>query len=90
MYHILPYSYRQAMKLGVTIKPSTRKGKKIDVYKKNEYICSIGCLGMNDYPTYMKEKGLQYAEGRRRAYHSRHRKDNVKNTAGWYALNILW
>ena len=36
MYKILPYSYKQARRLGVKIKPSTVKGKKIDVYK-NQY-----------------------------------------------------
>ena len=90
MYEILPYSYSQAMKLGVTIKPSSRKGKKIDVFKDNKYVCSIGSLKMMDFPHYIKEKGIQYAEFRRSLYHLRHKKDNVVNTAGWYALNILW
>ena len=90
MYSILPYSYQQAEKLGVSIFPSTHKRKKIDVYKGNKYICSIGALGMKDYPTYMKEKGSTYANERRKLYHLRHKKDNVIGTAGYYALNILW
>ena len=32
-YKITTYSKRQAKKLGVTIKPSKVKGKKIDVFK---------------------------------------------------------
>jgi len=94
MYSILPYSYTQAKRLGVSIFPSSRKGKKIDVYKNNEYVCSIGASNFKgyfkDYPTYMKENGLEYANKRRKLYHSRHKKDNVEGTAGWYALNILW
>ena len=90
MYSILPYSYNQANKLGVSILPSSHKGKKIDVYKNNKYICSIGALGMWDYPNYVELKGIQYANDRRKLYHMRHKKDNVIGTPGWYALNILW
>ena len=90
MYSILPYSYTQAKRLGVSIFPSSRKGKKIDVYKNNEYVCSIGALGYKDFPTYIKEQDLEQANKHRKLYHSRHKKDNVVGTAGWYALNILW
>jgi hypothetical protein len=90
MYKILPYSYNQANRLGVSIFPSKHKGKKIDVYKNNKYICSVGALGMNDYPTYIKENGIEYASQRRKLYHIRHKKDNVAGTTGWYALNLLW
>ena len=89
-YHILPYSYNQAKTLGVTIIPSKYKGKKIDVYKSNKYICSIGASGMMDYPTYIKENGKVYAEDRRKLYKIRHYKDNIKGTRGYYAMNILW
>jgi hypothetical protein len=34
MYNITNYTYKKAKKLGVKIKPSTNKTKKIDVYKK--------------------------------------------------------
>jgi hypothetical protein len=90
MYQIQPYTHIQAKSLGVDVYPSTRKNKKIDVYKTGKYICSIGALGMNDYPTYIKSKGIQYANERRRLYHLRHKKDNVIGTAGWYSLNLLW
>ena len=32
MYKILDYSFNKAKELGVDIKPSTKKNKKIDVY----------------------------------------------------------
>ena len=66
MYSILPYSYHQASLLGVEIYPSKHKGKKIDVYRNGKYLCSIGALGIGDYPTYMKTKGQEYANERRR------------------------
>ena len=88
-YKILPYSFKQAKKLGVTIAPSKNPRKKIDVFRDGKYICAIGDVNYNDYPTYL-EKDKELAENRRRLYHMRHKKDNVPNTRGHYALNILW
>ena len=42
MYEITSYSKQQAQRLGVTIKPSTNKKKKIDVFKDGDKIASIG------------------------------------------------
>ena len=42
MYKILPYTKRQAKKLGVVVKPSTNKTKKIDVFKNNKKIATVG------------------------------------------------
>jgi len=96
-YRIKKYSYSKAKKLGVEIKPSKVTGKKIDVFdKKGKKVASIGALGMNDYPTYLeKEKSGLVAKGtaskRRKAYKDRHEKDRkVKNSAGFFADNILW
>ena len=88
-YEILPYSFKQAKKLGVTIAPSKNPRKKIDVFRDGKYICAIGDVKYNDYPTYL-EKDKELAEKRRSLYHLRHKKDNVPNTRGHYALNILW
>ena len=89
MYSITDYSYAQAKKLGVEIKPSTKKNKKIDVIKDNKII-SIGDKWYKDYPNYLKiDKNL--AEQRRKLYKIRHNKDmNKKGTAGYYADKILW
>ena len=43
-YKITNYSYNQAKKLNVEIKPSTNKKKKIDVFKDNKKIASIGAI----------------------------------------------
>ena len=90
-YSIKKYTYKKAKKLGVIVKPSTNKTKKIDVYKNNKSnknksnksknsknllkIASIGANGMNDYPTYIQKKGLKYAKTRRHLYKIRHNKD---------------
>ena len=55
VYHITNYTYKKAKKLGYTVKPSTNKTKKIDVYKKNKKIASVGANGMNYYPTYIQK-----------------------------------
>jgi hypothetical protein len=95
-YVIKRYTRNQARKIGVTVKPSTRKGKKIDVFKDGKKVASVGALGYDDYPTFMKKeregkvpKGT--AERRRKLYKIRHRKDrNVRGTPGYYADKLLW
>lgn len=89
LYNIKSYSFHQAAILGVVISPSKRKNKKIDVFKNNKYICSIGDSRFFDYPTYL-QMDKELALDKRRLYWLRHKKDNVVGTAGYYALNILW
>jgi hypothetical protein len=88
VYNITDYSYRQAKLLGVEIKPSTIKTKKIDIFKNGVKIASSGFYGMKDYGQYLKEKGTAYANERRRLYHIRHAKDKSLNA--FYAKKILW
>ena len=91
VYKIKPYSYEKAKLLNVEIKPSTRKDKKIDVYKDKKYICSIGDIHYYDYPTYIQNNGITFANERRKLYKQRHNKDrNIKNSSGYYADRILW
>ena len=91
VYQIKPYSYEKAKLLNVQIKSSTRKDKKIDVYKDNKYICSIGDIHYYDYPSYIQNNGLAYANERRKLYKQRHNKyRNIKNSSGYFADKILW
>jgi hypothetical protein len=91
MYQITDYTYQQAKRLGVEVKPSTDKKKKIDVIKYGKKVASVGAIGYNDYPTYVKEKGLAYANERRKLYKIRHSKDRVKiGSNGYYADKLLW
>ena len=91
-YNISKYSFDKAKKLNVLIKPSILKEKKIDVFdKNNNYITSIGDMNYSDYPTYIKTKGLQFANKRKKLYKQRHNKDrNNINTRSYYADKILW
>jgi hypothetical protein len=90
-YHITQYSFNQAEALGVIIKPSNRKNKKIDVYKEGVKIASIGDDRYKDYPTYIKENGKAYADQRKKLYKIRHEKDRKKTGSnGFYADKILW
>ena len=92
MYTIEPYTKEQAKKLNVIVKPSTRAGKKLDVYdSKGNYITSIGDINYLDYPKYLKKYGKTIAEQRRKLYYIRHEKDRkIKGTAGYYASHLLW
>ena len=91
MFTISDYSLQQAKKIGVELKPSTYKNKKIDVYKQNKRVASIGAVGYSDYPTYVSTRGKAYADKRRSLYKVRHEKDrHTKGTAGYYADKLLW
>ena len=95
-YNIKAYTKNQAKKIGVTVKPSGSKGKKIDVFKKGVKVASVGAIGYKDYPTYMElEKKGKVPKGtatkRRKLYKIRHKKDiNIKNSNGFYADRLLW
>jgi hypothetical protein len=89
-YKILPQQRAAAKKLGVTIKPSEVKGKKIAVFKDGEKIADIGALGYGDYWTYYQaDKYL--ARSKREAYKARHNGEQNKiGSPGYYAWYILW
>ncbi len=96
MYQITKYSYDKAKKLGVTIKPSKLKNKKIDIFKDEKKIASIGGVKKNkeyykDYPTYIKTEGKEKADKRRKLYKIRHEKTRkIKGSNSYYADKILW
>ena len=91
MYTITRYTYRKAKKLGVTVKRSTTKGKKIDVFKNSKKIASVGALGYEDYPTFQKTHGKKFAHRKRRTYKIRHERDrHTRWSRGWLADQLLW
>jgi hypothetical protein len=91
MYKITDRQFSNALNLGVTIKPSTNKSKKIDVFKNGKKIASIGAMGYNDFDIYLRTKGKAYADERRRLYKIRHAKDRNKiGSPGFFADRILW
>ena len=92
MYNISRYTYNQAKKLNVIVRPSKLKNKKIDVF--NQYgvkLASVGDRRYLDYPGFIKKYGKHYADYRRLLYKLRHSKDRkVKNSPGYFADRLLW
>ena len=88
VYTITNYTKLQAKKLNVDVKPSKNKNKKLDVFKNNKKVASIGDINYKDYPTYLLEDKT-LANQRRKLYKIRHKKDlNGKN--GFYSNKLLW
>lgn len=88
MYEITDYTKQKAKKLFVSVKRSTNPKKKLDVFKDDKKVASIGAAGMADYPTYIKTHGKAYANERRRLYNLRHKNDT--GIAGKLARELLW
>ena len=89
-YIILPFTREKAKELGLDIRVSTKKNKKIDIFLPNKII-SIGAAGFYDYPHYLKDYGKEIADEKNKAYIKRHRRDlHIKGTAGFYAARLLW
>jgi len=73
-----------AKKIGVTIKTSTVKHKKLDVFKDSKKVASIGDIRYSDFLT-------TGDEDRRKNYLKRHEKTRMKvGSPSYYAWKILW
>lgn len=91
-YTIDPQALINAKRLGVEIKKSKSKNKKLDVFsKQGEKLATIGDTRYKDYRSYIKADGKAYADERRRLYQIRHSKTRGKTgSASFYADQILW
>lgn len=94
-YRISQRTKSRAKALGVEVKPSSSKGKKIDVFKDGRKIASVGALGYADYPTYLElEKKGKVAAGtaqaRKNSYKARHTDRTKRGTPSYYADQLLW
>lgn len=96
MYRILTEQRKAANRLGVVIRPSKQKFKKLDVYKNGFKVASIGDTRYKDYWIYKKEERQGKiprgtADQRRELYRIRHAENCMsKNSPGYYACEILW
>lgn len=88
-YQIQPYTFKRARELGIDIEPSDKPKYKLKVFANNK-IYYIGAAGYSDFPTYIKEKGFDYAIERRRLYFLRHHRDIKPGTRGYLAAYLLW
>ena len=75
---------RKAARIGVSVRPSTVKGKKLDVFKDGEKVAAIGAMEYEDF-------NIHGDKERRRLYKMRHEKTrHKKGTPSYYADQILW
>ena len=90
-YIITDYTRKRAKEIGVEVKPSKMKHKKIAVFKDNKKIADIGDTDYFDYPTYVEKVSKTVADERQRLYYIRHAKDIIKPySPGWLAAKLLW
>ena len=90
-YTITEYTLQKAKQMKVIVQLSQQKNKKIDVFKNGVKIASIGDSRYKDFPTYVIENGIEFANKRKRLYYMRHKKDIEKlNSNGFYAAKLLW
>ena len=75
MYQIQPHTKNKAKKLGVVVKPSTKLGKKIDVFEDKVKIASVGALGYGDYATYLQTHGKEENDIKRNSLTQHYRYD---------------
>lgn len=89
VYTITPHTRSQAKRLGVEVYPSKRPGKKLDVFRGEHLVGSVGAKGYGDFGTYLVSEGRPYAEEKRKLYHARH-SDGPKDSPAWLAKRLLW
>ena len=58
-YTITDYTPQKAKQMKVTVRLSEQKNKKLDVFKNNVKIATIGDLNYKDFPTYVFENGIE-------------------------------
>ena len=77
-----------------SIRPSADPSKKIDILLRNDVIASIGDPALPDYPTYIQDKGLEFANKRRTAFYNRFRRlpdiKDSKITPMFWSRWLLW
>ena len=76
---------KKAQKIGVVVKKSTRKNKKLDVFNKDgKYLKSIGDINYQDFTIH--KDPVRRKNYKKRFEKSRHK----KGTASYFADQILW
>jgi len=97
-YKVSSRTKRIASKIGLVVLPSSRKGKKLDVYDKKtgRYKASIGAEGYKDFHIYrdLESKGKipkGTADKKRKNYEKRHGCNNAKKGSNnLLACLLLW
>jgi len=98
-YKIKPRQFKAAKRINVEIKPSSKKNKKIDIYKDDKIIGSIGGVKKDntfymDYASYLETLPKKEANQKKENYLKRHSKEpkmkDGKRTNSYYSDVILW
>ena len=101
MYNIREHSFNRLDMLNerlkskaISIQPSTKKTKKIDVLINGKVIASIGDINSMDYGLHLERNGKEYADRRRASFYNRFKrlpdiKDNKITNMFWARL-FLW
>ena len=76
------------------IKLSKDPNKKLDVYLREKKIATIGDINLLDFPSFVEERGIEFANKRRDAFYSRFKrlpdiKDGEIQTI-WWTRWLLW
>lgn len=87
-YQISEYSLEKAKTLGVELRPSNTKMKTIDIYKNDEFVCSIGNKRYLDFPALVDKFGMNVACDKRREYKIRHKYS--KGEVAFFTNKIIW
>ena len=87
-YEISDKQYEIAEQLGIEIIVSENPRKKIDVYKKGNYICSVGAVNFLSLKELILLHGHDEAYRKRNLYLSRHKSQcDLKSI---YEIRLLW
>ena len=100
-YTIKQYSRDKIQELNNTldtsdfsIKLSKDPSKKIDVFLREKKITSIGDINLLDFPSYIEERGIEFANKRRDAFYNRFRRlpdiKDGKITPMFWSRFLLW
>ena len=90
MYEITDWTKKRAKELGYTVKPATNKSKKIDVFKNDRKLGSVGATSYGDYGTYLKTKGKDFADKKRKGYLARTKWCDKAGSNCRLARSLLW
>lgn len=88
MYEISDEQYDMACDLRIKICPSENKRKLIDVFKDDEFFCSIGAVNFKYFREILKTDGIDVAHFRKQKILARY-----KNNCSFevlYMIKILW
>lgn len=91
-YNITPYTLQRARELGLKVSASDNPKYKIKVSDiSGKFLFNGGDPKYSDYPTYIKTKGKEFADNRRRLYRIRHQKEiNKPGSRGSIIAYLLW